>query len=129
MKSRIFALLIGAVSAGVPLSAHHSFPAHYLEQQTVTVEGDLVEFEYRSPHAWVHVMARDRNGQMQKFSAEWAGPARLGQRGITAETLRPGDHVIITGAPGRNASERRVHLKSIERPVDGWAWRGGGGPR
>jgi hypothetical protein len=129
MKSQVFAVLIGAVSAGAPLAAHHSFPAHYFEQQTVTVEGDLVEFEYRSPHAWVHVMARDQNGRLQKFSAEWAGPARLAQRGITAETLKPGDRVIITGAPGRNAGERRVHLKSIERPADGWAWRGGGGPR
>jgi hypothetical protein len=129
MRSKLFALLVGAVASGAPLSAHHSFPAHYFEQQTVRVEGDLLEFEYRSPHAWVHVMARDQNGQMQKFSAESAGPARLAQRGITAETLKPGDHVIITGAPGRNASERRVHLKSIERPADGWAWRGGGGPR
>jgi hypothetical protein len=129
MKSKLFALLVGAVAAGVPLSAHHSFPAHYLEQQTVTVEGDLVEFEYRSPHAWVHVLARDQSGQLQKFSAEWAGPARLGQRGITADTLKPGDRVIITGAPGRTASERRIHLKSIERPADGWAWRGGGGGR
>jgi hypothetical protein len=43
----------------------------------------------------------------------------------SADTLKPGDRVIITGAPGRNASERRIHLKSIERPADGWAWRGG----
>jgi len=25
--------------------------------------------------------------------------------------------------------ERRIHLKTIERPADGWAWRGVGGPR
>jgi hypothetical protein len=130
MRSTLFALLVaGAAAASVPLSAHHSFPAHYLEEQSVTVEGDLVEFEYKSPHAWVHVMTRDPNGQPQKFSAEWAGPARLGQRGITADTLKPGDRVIITGAPGRNAGERRIHLKTIERPADGWAWRGGGGRR
>src|SRR5262245_14645905 len=126
MRTRLFALLVGVAAIGAPLFAHHSFPAHYFEQQSVRVEGDIVEFEYKSPHAWVHVMAPDDKGRLQKVSAEWAGPARLGQRGITADTLKPGDRVIITGAPGRTPSERRIHLKSIERPADGWSWRGMG---
>ena len=121
MRSALLAL-IASVVVSAPLTAHHSFAAHYLEQQTVRVEGDLVQFEYRSPHAWVHVMVRDETGSVQKVSAEWASPTRLQQRGISAETLKPGDRLVITGAPGRDPGERRLHVKTIERPSDGWRW-------
>jgi hypothetical protein len=129
LKRTLWTLLIGIVAAGVPASAHHSFAAHYFEDRTVSIEGELVEFEYRSPHAWVHVLARDENGEVQKFSAEWANPNRLTQRGVTQETLKKGDRVVITGSPGRKSSERRIHLKSIVRPADGWKWSGPGARR
>lgn len=112
---------------GVPLYAHHSFAAHYFEEQSVSIQGELVEFEYKSPHAWVHVMAKDDKGQLQRFSAEWANPNRLQQFTITKDTLKAGDYVIVTGSPGRNASDGKIHLKSIERPADGWKWSGRGG--
>lgn len=124
MKRTVLALVVAHAAAGVAVSAHHSFPAHYFEDQSVTIEGDLVQFDYTNPHAWVHVMAKDQEGATQRFSAEWGNPTRLGQRGVTKETLKPGDRVIITGSPGRNASEHRIHLKSIVRPADGWKWSG-----
>jgi hypothetical protein len=125
MRASLFALLGAAVIlVAMPARAHHSFPAFYDESQSVTVEGELVSFEYRSPHAWVHVRARDAKGQMQTFAAEWSGPSRLAHQHITQDTLRAGDHVIVTGAPGRNPAEHHLHLKRIERPSDGWRWEG-----
>jgi len=118
--SVIIAGVVGA--AGVPASAHHSFAAEYFEDQMVSVEGDVVQFDYRNPHAWVHLAVKDERGEMQKVSAEWANPGRLKQQGLTADTIKPGDHVIITGSPGRNPAERRIHLKRIQRPDDGWTW-------
>jgi uncharacterized protein DUF6152 len=129
MRAGLLTLLVGVVALRAPVSAHHSFPAHYFEDQTVSIDGELVEFEYRAPHAWVRVMAPDEKGVLQQFSAEWANPSRLAQLGVTKETLKPGDRVIVTGSPGRNPSERRIHLKSIQRPADGWSWAGRGGRR
>lgn len=126
MKSFVPALGLAILVASIPAYSHHSFAAHYFEQQSVTVTGEVVEFVYKNPHAWVHVMARDEAGEMQQFSAEWANPNRLRQQKITEDTIKPGDTVIITGSPGRNASEHKIHLKRIERPADGWNWRGGG---
>jgi hypothetical protein len=126
VKRLALALTLGLCAAALPLYAHHSFAAHYFEQQSVSIQGELVEFEYVSPHAWVHVMVKDDKGQMQRFSAEWANPNRLRQLKITKDTIKPGDYLIITGSPGRNASERKIHLKGIERPADGWNWRGRG---
>jgi hypothetical protein len=118
-------LLACAVATGVTGFAHHSFSAYYFEDQSVTIAGELEEFEFKNPHAWVHVMVADSNGQAQRYGAEWAGAGRLRQQGIDQNTLKPGDRVVITGSPGRVANEFRIHLKGIERPADGWSWRGG----
>ena len=124
MKRTLATVLVAAVAAGVPGYAHHSFAAEYNESQTVTVEGDLVEFEFRSPHAWVRVMAKDGNGEMQQFGAEWFSAQRLRQQEITAETLKPGDHVIIVGNPGRNPDDHRLRMVRLKRTSDGWTWGG-----
>jgi hypothetical protein len=112
-------LLLGALASG-----HHSFAAYYFEEQTVTIEGDVAEFDYRAPHAWLYVMAPDAQGQVQRFSAEWANPRRLTGDGITRDKLKAGDRVIITGSPGRTPLEYKIHLKRIQRPADGWTWSG-----
>ena len=98
---KTFLLLVVLVVASGPMVAgHHSFAAHYFEEQSVTVEGTLVEFEYRSPHAWVHMSVTDASGEAQRYSAEWANPNRLSRDGITKDTLKAGDQVIVTGSPG-----------------------------
>ena len=124
MRRALLTLLIGAVAPGVSTSAHHSFAAHYVEDQSVSIEGDLVQFEYRNPHSWVHVNARDETGVMRQVAAEWASAPRLKQWGISEDTLKPGDRVVIAGSPSRNPTEYRMHLKSIQRRADGWQWAG-----
>jgi uncharacterized protein DUF6152 len=120
---KTFPLALMLMLASAPLvSGHHSFAAHYFEDQSVTVQGTLVEFDYSAPHAWVHLTAAGERGGSQRYSAEWSNPNRLSRDGITKETLKAGDVVIVTGAPGRNAGENRIHLKRIERPADGWKW-------
>ena len=104
------------------LSAHHSFAADYFEEQKVSVEGDVIAFELKNPHAWLYLAVSDENGTSEKFAAEWSNPARLKQAGFTAESFKPGDHLVITGSPGRNPAERRLHLRTLRRPSDGWRW-------
>jgi hypothetical protein len=111
--------------AVTPVSAHHSFAAYYFEDQSITLEGVVQEFQLRSPHAILIFTSRDRDGREQTFSAEWGNPRRLSSQGVTKDTLKPGDAVVVTGSPGRAGSENKVHLKGIRRPADGWAWRGG----
>ena len=113
-----------ALLVGASVSGHHSFAAYYFEEQSVTIEGDVVEFDLRAPHAWLYVMAPDARGQLQRFGAEWGNPNRLSRDGITATTLKAGDRVIVTGSPGRVATENKIHLKRVRRPADGWEWGG-----
>jgi hypothetical protein len=117
-------LAAGLLASTRPVHGHHAFSAYYFEDQSVAVEGELVEFAYQNPHSWVHIDARDNSGEIRRVSAEWSNPNRLKASGITRDTLKPGDRVIITGSPSRDQSEARMHLKRIERPADGWKWVG-----
>jgi len=38
--------------------------------------------------------------------------------------LKTGDHVIVTGNPGRDPNEHRIRLHKIVRTSDGWTWEG-----
>jgi hypothetical protein len=105
-------------------SAHHSFAATYLVDETSTIEGTMKEFLWRNPHSFVRVEAPDEKGVMQVWSIEWGGGAQLSQSHVTRETLKPGDHVIVTGNPGRDPQEHRLRMKSITRPSDGFKWEG-----
>ena len=122
MRRRLFILAIGSLLAASAAYAHHSFAKEYAEEKQISLEGDVVSFEYRNPHAWVYFTANDGSGVMRKFGAEWANPRRLEQQGVRAADIRAGDHVIVSGSPNRNATTYNVHLKSIRRPADGWAW-------
>ena len=113
-----------AVVSMVSVSAHHSFAATYNEEVTQKVEGNLVEFMFRNPHSFVQLDAPDEKGAMQRWVVEWAGGQALNNTGVNRDTLRPGDHVIVMGKPGRNAEDRRLRLVSMERPKDGWKWSG-----
>lgn len=122
---RLVVLGLGAWLAATGAYAHHSFARDYAEDKQISLEGEVVSFEYRSPHAWVYFTANDGTGVVRKFGAEWANPRRLQQQGISADDIKPGDHVIVSGAPSRSATTYNVHLKKIHRPADGWTWPGG----
>jgi hypothetical protein len=121
------ALILVTLSGGRTF-AHHSVSATYLQGKSVTIDGTLKEFLWRNPHSFMKVEAPDDSGQQQIWVVEGAAPQQLAEGGLTANILRPGDHVIVTGLPGRQAEGHRVLLHTIERPSDGFKWRGPAAP-
>lgn len=119
------AAAIAALLGAAPAQAHHSFPATYQIDKTVKIQGKVVQFMFRNPHSVIHVLAPDENGQEVRWAVEWAAAGALQRDGVaTREILRPGDVVIISGAPGRNPADHKIRLNQIERPSDGWKWGG-----
>jgi hypothetical protein len=123
MKRYLGFVLVAVVAlVGARAYAHHSFAATYLEDQTVTIEGELVQFLFRNPHSFVHIMVKQENGEMVRYAVEWGGAGALGGQGVTRETLKPGDYVEISGSPGRNPADNRVRMVTLYRPSDGFGW-------
>jgi hypothetical protein len=122
VRRTLLTLAFALTIAGITASAHHSFAAYYFEDQSTTIQGEVQEFQLRSPHALLLFRARTPEGTVETYTAEWGNPRRLGESGITKDTLKPGDLVVVTGSPGRKPAERKLHLKGISRPVDGWAY-------
>jgi hypothetical protein len=83
-----------------------------------------VQFLYRNPHSFIPVEAPDDTVEMQTWAIEWGAGDQLGRQGLTRETLKPGDDVIIVGNPGRNPADHRLRMVNMARPSDGWKWGG-----
>ena len=117
-------LATAAASLVVTVSAyaHHSFTATYNENDEVRIEGTLVAFHFRNPHASVDILAENENGEMVRWGVEWGGAGQLAGQGVTRESLKAGDHVIITGNPSRDPQLHRLRMRSLLRPSDGYGW-------
>src|SRR5712691_10086339 len=95
--------------------------------QRTKIEGTLVEFSPRNPHSFVQVEAPDpKTGAMVTWAIEWRSAQRLARQGVNNDTLKPGDHVVIVGNPGRTAGEYRLHMLGINRSADEMEIRPGG---
>src|SRR3954464_2940914 len=94
-----------ALLSGARVYAHHSFAATYVENQQAAIEGELVQFVYRNPHAIIEVMAPDANHQLQRWTIEWEGRGELDHEGVNVMTLKAGDRVVVPGNPGRHAPD------------------------
>jgi len=127
MKVRVAALLIAVgLLCGGRVYAHHSFASTYIENQQTSVEGEVVQFVYRNPHAILQIVSVDANRQTHRWTVEWEGRGQLDHEGVTGMTLKAGDRVVITGNPGRNAADHWLRAQTIVRPKDGWKWTVGG---
>jgi hypothetical protein len=128
MMRRICGLVIAfALLAGAGAYAHHSYAATYDTRKDLTLEGKLMQFVYRNPHTFVHVLAPDENGTMQRWAVEWAGTNQLDRTGVTRDTLKVGDVVVVKVHPSRVEGEYRALMVSLKRPSDGFTWGTKGG--
>jgi uncharacterized protein DUF6152 len=122
MTRMMMGLCVGALAfLGTELDAHHSM-AEYATTEGVTIQGEVVAFEFRNPHSLIHVVVTAPDGTRIRYAVEWGASSQLASLGITATTLRPGDAVIVTGFPAKNAADRRIRLMGLERPSDGFVF-------
>ena len=103
-------IFVGLAIAAVVGSAyaHHSFAQYYFEDRSITIEGELVRFDYKNPHAWVYLDTKDEQGMIQQYSAEWANPNRLSRDNITRDSLKAGDHVAAGNPQLRSIVPKRL---------------------
>ena len=120
-RAVVFVFLVAFVVPSY-LLAHHSFTATYDTSKTVTIEGTITQFLLRNPHSFLHITVKDKDGKEQNWNIEWAAAGQLGGAGVTRDSLKVGDPVVITGNPARDAADQRLRMVTVKRTSDGFNW-------
>lgn len=108
MTRRRSAWVLAVVLLAVPVDrarAHHAFSPVYDEKKVITVEGVVTEFRFVNPHAMMFMEVTDRSGKVVKWTVEFAGRLNLMEGGWTAQSIKPGDRVKVTGNPARKTDQ------------------------
>jgi hypothetical protein len=117
---KILVIAAGLVSWFVTVSAnsHHSFSAEFDIGRPVNLVGEVKEFEWTNPHAWLHMEVTDERGDTQSWAVEMVGVNALVLGGMSPETLKPGDKLTVTGFGARNGTNT-ANASSVNRTDTG----------
>jgi hypothetical protein len=97
-------LAAAVVSVGIPMAAtgpalaHHSGAAYDHNRQS-SVEGEVKEWRWSNPHAWLQIYVPGGQGEKQLWSFEATSPNILLKQGFKRTSMRPGDKIKVTFYP------------------------------
>src|SRR5207244_7189826 len=86
--------------------SHHSFSPVYDEKRLITVVGVVTQFRFVNPHAMMFMDVTDEAGKIAKWTVEFAGRLNLSEVGWTADSIKSGERVTVTGNPTHTGSQR-----------------------
>jgi hypothetical protein len=96
--------------------AHHSF-AMFDQEHPQEVTGVVKEFKYTSPHSFIILDIKDKDGTTEAWNLEGGSPSALARDGWTSKSLKAGDQLHLTieplrsGAPGGAWSLAKIKFK------------------
>jgi DNA/RNA endonuclease YhcR with UshA esterase domain len=105
---------------GAPVSAHHSFAAHYDMSNAVTVQGTIAKVQLTNPHSWFFIDVKDADGKTTRWSFEAGTPSGMIRNGYKSSELPPGTMVTITGFKARDKAD--TGMLSTLTTADGKAY-------
>jgi hypothetical protein len=92
--------------------AHHSVTANFDPNRRIEIRGTVVDFKLRSPHSSLVVRGRayedgaPLDDSEQDWEIESSALKGLANRGITADSIQPGDSIVVVGSPHRRGLPR-----------------------
>jgi len=99
--SRYLALGLTALLFPALATAHHGFAAHYDGDRPVLIDGVVTDFKLVNPHAFVYVETTNEAGETETWWCEMQARSQLHIKGITQESIKPGDRIRIEGFAAR----------------------------
>ena len=129
MRRTLLALAGGLVLSGALVEAHHSIASVYDGSKSVKLEGTISKFEFVNPHPVLTIDVVSQEGNAEPWRLEMDNRSELAAIGVTTQTFKPGDLVVVAGSPARS-QPRGLYLLKLERPADGFGYEQvGGSPR
>jgi Family of unknown function (DUF6152) len=112
------ALVVMMILGGTVTRGHHSIAAVYDRAKPVKLDAVVVEFAMVQPHPFLIVEVRN-GGELVRWRGELDNRHELIAIGMTAETLKPGDRIIVSGNAGRTQPQS-LYVYRLDRPADGF---------
>jgi hypothetical protein len=118
MKSHLIMLLASGalVLTSGAVMAHHSF-AMFDQEHPMEVNGVVKDYKYTSPHTFIILDIKDKDGSVESWNLEGGSPSALARDGWTNKSLKPGDELQLTidplrsGAPGGSWNVNKIKFK------------------
>jgi hypothetical protein len=104
---------------GVATHAHHSIASIYDSSRQATIEGIVARFQFVHPHPFLLIDVKDGDGRSLPWRLEMDNLNELVEIGVKADTLKPGDRVVIRGSLARKQPQS-LYLRRLDRPADGF---------
>lgn len=102
-----FWLLLVAMSVVDVAQAHHSI-AIYDTTKELTVEGVIIEAQWKNPHTYFVLEVTDDSGDIERREIEAGSIANLQPWGVTRDVLQPGKRVSLRAHPHRRDVEGKL---------------------
>ena len=100
--------------------AHHAISAYYDSGKRATIDGIIAQFHFVSPHPFVMVDVTE-NGATRQWRLEMDNRSELSAIGMRADTLKPGERVVVEGSLARDQSAG-LYVRRLTRPGDGFMY-------
>jgi Family of unknown function (DUF6152) len=94
--------LVAAACIGAPALAHHAFQAEFDGNQPIMLQGKVTKVEWINPHTWVHMVVTT-SGVDQEWMVEAGTPNTLLREGLTRDSLKAGEEIIVRGYRAKDA--------------------------
>jgi DNA/RNA endonuclease YhcR with UshA esterase domain len=94
-----------ALSAALPLSAHHSFAAQYDRSKPITLKGTVTKVEWANPHIYFYLDVKSEDGKVENWAVEGGAPNSLYRNGWRKDSLQAGNVVTVDGWLAKDGSK------------------------
>jgi hypothetical protein len=121
MRRALSTVAISVLSLGSMLQAHHAISAIYDNSKPVMIAGTVTEFHFVNPHPTLMVEVVDDRGRSQRWQLEMDNRFELVDVGMTADTFKRGDRVVVKGGPARTRSNE-LYILQLDRAADGFRY-------
>jgi hypothetical protein len=98
----IFMVLAGLAVVSPLACAHHGSSA-YDFSKLITLKATVTSLEWGNPHCILHFDSKDEKGAITPWSLEMYNPLWMARAGWNKATLKPGDEIVVTFHPSKNA--------------------------
>ena len=121
MKQRLLPLIIVLIISSTALYSHHSIVGVYDSSRRVNIEGTVAQFSFVNPHPFLLVDTKNAGGTVDRWKLELDNKSELAEVGITRDTLKYGDRVLVSGSPARDGSFS-LYVLRLDRPADAFRY-------